>query len=131
MPIIDAYTKLPAHDPERARAFWRDHFGLEPFAENHGHLFYDVQGRPVLVFPTSGAPSGDHDQLGLVVDDLDAEVARLRSEGVEFQEFPPPPGVDVDDGLMDFGTLRAGWFRDSEGNLISIAQFVDGSPFRR
>lgn len=131
MAIIDSYTKLPAQDPERARAFWRDHFGLEPFAENHGHLFYDVQGRPLLVFPSSGAPSGDHDQLGLVVDDVDAEVARLRAEGVAFPEFPAPPGATVQDGIVDLGTLRATWFSDSEGNLVSIAQFSGGSPFRQ
>lgn len=131
MSVTHAYAKLPAQDPQRARAFYAAHFGLEPFGESHGHLYYDVAGTPLLVFPSSGAPSGDHDQFGFVVDDLDAEVARLRSEGVVFEEFPAPPGAAVRDGIIDRGAMKAGWFKDSEGNLISIAEFAQGSPLRR
>jgi hypothetical protein len=27
---------------------------------------------------------------------------------------------------MDHGTVKAAWFKDSEGNLLSVAQFVGG-----
>ena len=131
MGITHSYAKLPAQDPQRARAFYARHFGLEPYNEVHGHLYYDVAGTPLLIFPSSGSPSGTHDQLGLIVDDLDAEVARLRSEGVVFEEYPAPPGATVRDGIMDRGVMKAGWFKDSEGNLVSIAEFAGGSPFRR
>ena len=30
---------------------------------------------------------------------------------------------------MDFGGVRSAWFKDSEGNLLSIAEFAGGSPF--
>lgn len=131
MAVTHSYAKLPAQDTQRAREFYATHFGLEPFGESHGHLYYDVAGTPLLIFPSSGSPSGTHDQFGFVVDDLDAEVARLRSEGVVFEEFPAPPGATVRDGIMDRGVMKAGWFRDSEGNLISIAEFAQGSPLRR
>lgn len=131
MALGHAYAKLPAQDPQRAREFYARHFGLEPYNEVHGHLYYDVAGTPLLIFPTSGAPSGDHDQFGLVVDDLDAEVARLRAEGIELERFPEPPGATMRDGVMDRGVMKACWIKDSEGNLISIAQFEHGSPFRR
>jgi catechol 2,3-dioxygenase-like lactoylglutathione lyase family enzyme len=131
MAITHAYAKLPAQDTARAREFYARHFGLEPFGESHGHLYYDVAGTPLLIFPSSGSPSGTHDQFGFVVDDLDAEVARLRAEGVEFEVVPGPPGATMRDGIMDRGTMKAGWFKDSEGNLISIAEFAEGSPLRR
>jgi catechol 2,3-dioxygenase-like lactoylglutathione lyase family enzyme len=131
MAITDAYAKLPAQDVERARAFYAKHFGLEPFGERHGHLYYDVAGTPLLIFPSTGSPSGTHDQLGLVVDDLDAEAERLRANGVQFEEFPGPPDATIRDGIIDRGFMKAGWFKDSEGNLISIAEFAEGSPLRR
>jgi catechol 2,3-dioxygenase-like lactoylglutathione lyase family enzyme len=131
MAVTHSYAKLPAQDPARAREFYATHFGLEPYGENHGHLYYDVAGTPLLIFPSSGSPSGTHDQFGFVVEDLDAEAARLRSEGVAFEEFPAPPGATVRDGIMDRGVMKAGWFRDSEGNLISIAEFSQGSPLQR
>jgi catechol 2,3-dioxygenase-like lactoylglutathione lyase family enzyme len=125
-----AYAKLPASDVNRARAFWREKFGLEPYAENHNHLYYDIGGTNVLVFPSSGSASGTHDQLGLIVPDLEKEVARLRATGVTFEEFPAPPGATVTNGIMDRGNMKAAWFTDTEGNLISIAEFSGGSPFR-
>lgn len=73
--IAQIYAKLPAQDVERARAFFADKLGLEPYGERDNHLHYQVAGAYFIVFPSTGAPSGTHDQLGLVVKDLDAEVA--------------------------------------------------------
>jgi catechol 2,3-dioxygenase-like lactoylglutathione lyase family enzyme len=132
MQIKQSYAKLPAQDVDRARAFYAEHFGLEPYAEEHNHLYYDVAGTPLLIFPSSGAASGTHDQFGLIVEDLDAEVARLRSKGVEPEVFPAPPGAEIRDGIMRRGDfMKATWIKDSEGNLLSIAEFPGGSRFRR
>jgi hypothetical protein len=35
---------------ERARRFYREAFGIAPYNEVHGHLYYDVSGTPLLVF---------------------------------------------------------------------------------
>src|SRR5581483_10223220 len=84
MTIKHVFAKLPAQDSARARQFYSEHFGFEPHREVHGHLTYDIAGVELVIFPSSGKPSGDHDQFGLIVDDLEAELARLKSEGVEF-----------------------------------------------
>lgn len=123
------YAKLPAQDVERARAFYAEKLGLTPVGEHAGHLHYRVGGAYFIVFPSTGAPSGTHDQLGLAVDDVAATVARLRSNGVTIEQYPAPPGATVSDGIMDNGFVRAAWFKDSEGNLVSVAQFAGGSPF--
>ena len=127
--IAQIYGKLPAQDVERARAFYADKLGLTPFGERHNHLYYRVGAANFIIFPSSGTPSGTHDQLGLVVRDLGAEVAELKSRGVTFESYPPPPGAIVTDGMMDMGLIKAAWFKDSEGNLVSIAEFPSGSPF--
>jgi catechol 2,3-dioxygenase-like lactoylglutathione lyase family enzyme len=129
--VAHAYGKLPAQDVERARAFYAERLGLSPYGENAGHLYYQVDGVPFIIFPSTGAPSGTHDQLGLVANDLDLAVARMRAAGVTFEEYPPIPGASVGDGIMDAGHIRVAWFKDSEGNLLSIAEFPNGSPFRR
>lgn len=127
--ITGAYAKLPAEDPDRARSFYAEKIGLTPFAEVHRHLYYRVAGTNLIVFPSTGSPSGTHDQLGLIVEDLEAEIARLRARGVVFETFPAPPGATVRDGITDMGAVKAAWFKDSEGNLVSIAEFASGSPF--
>ena len=121
-----SYAKLPAQDVERARAFYRDVLGFEPTRDNHGHLFYECGGSSFLVFPSSGSPSGTHDQLGFAVEDVEAAAAALRDRGVELEVYEAPPGCSFREGIMDYGSVKAAWFKDSEGNLISIAQFVGG-----
>ena len=125
-----AYAKLPARDVERARAFYADRLGLTPFGEHDGHLFYELGGGShFMVYPSGGAASGSHDQIGFAVDDVESMVAALRSNGVIFEEYEPPQGASATDGVMDFGGVRAAWFKDSEGNLLSIVEFAGGSPF--
>jgi len=126
--IDQAYAKLPARDVERARAFYADELGLTPFGEYNNHLYYELEGSHFMIYPSGGAASGTHDQLGFVVDDVGSTVAALRSGGVVFEEYEPP-GASAAEGITDFGGVRSAWFKDSEGNLISIAEFAGGSPF--
>jgi catechol 2,3-dioxygenase-like lactoylglutathione lyase family enzyme len=113
-----AYTKLPASDPQRARAFYVETLGFTPEWEREGHIWLNhADGSSILVFPSAGKASGDHDQCGWIVDDIEAEVADLRSRGVTFEEFP---GLRFLDGVTVDGVFKAAWFRDSEGNLLSL-----------
>jgi hypothetical protein len=82
-----------------------------------------------MLYPSSGAASGTHDQLGFVVENVESTVATLRSSGVLFEEYEPPPGAGATDGIMDCGGVKSAWFKDSEGNLLSIVEFAGGSPF--
>jgi catechol 2,3-dioxygenase-like lactoylglutathione lyase family enzyme len=122
------YAKLPARDAERARAFYADKLNLTPFGEYNGHLYYEIGGSHFMIYPSSGTASGTHDQLGFVVEDVGSMVTTLRSNGVIFEDYAPP-GASATDGIMDFGGVKSAWFKDSEGNLLSIVEFDGGSPF--
>ncbi len=129
--ISQVFAKLPAQDVERARTFYRETFGLEPYGEHNRHLHYEIDGGYFIIFPSSGAPSGTHDQLGFVVEDIEAATAQLRSKGIAFEDYEAPPHVTKRNGITDLGAVRAAWLKDSEGNLISIGQFTNGTPFSR
>lgn len=130
--VKHVYAKLPAQDAERARRFYEEKLGLSPFAEVHGHLYYEVDGAHFLLFPSAGRPSGTHDQLGLVVEDLGAEMTRLRKAGVVFESYEPPDvPVPLRENVMDMGAMKAAWIKDSEGNLLSLNEFVGPSAFDR
>jgi catechol 2,3-dioxygenase-like lactoylglutathione lyase family enzyme len=127
--VTDVYGKLPAQSVERARAFYADKLGLTPYRQHANHLYYEVGGTTFIIFRSTGVPSGTHDQLGFIVDDVESTVARLQSKGVIFEKYPAPPGAIVKNGIMDRGSMKAAWFKDTEGNLISIAEFSQGSAF--
>jgi catechol 2,3-dioxygenase-like lactoylglutathione lyase family enzyme len=113
-----AYGKLPAQDMERARLFYEEKLGLYPFGERNHHLYYEVGNVRFVVFPSSGIPSGTHDQFGFVVDDLEGVMAELQSKGIVFEDYP---GL-TENGVATFGPMKAAWFKDSEGNLLSFAE---------
>ncbi len=113
-----AFAKLPAKDADRARHFYTEVLGLRLTSERGGHMYFDLaDGSTILVFPSSGKASGDHDQCGFIVDDVDAEVAELRRRGVVFEEFP---GHSYVGGIREDAFFRSAWFRDPEGNLLNL-----------
>jgi catechol 2,3-dioxygenase-like lactoylglutathione lyase family enzyme len=112
-----AITKLPAQDLDRARAFYRDKLGLAPVEEREGGLRYLCAAGEFHLFQ---------------VENIEAVVADLRSRGVVFETFDLP-SFDVEDGIVKVADNypskgvgeRGIWFRDSEGNLLGLAQPVE------
>jgi predicted enzyme related to lactoylglutathione lyase len=122
-------TRLPAQDLERAKAFYAQKLGLEPTEERPGGLRYRVGDGEFALFQSGGAPTGEHTQMAFEVEDIEAAVAALRERGVVFEEYDLP-GLSTRDGIAEIeGNYpskgrgeRGAWFRDSEGNMLSIGQ---------
>lgn len=118
------HATLPANDLARARAFYEGTLGLTVVEEAPGGLFFEQgDGSRFFVYPTQGAASGAHTQMGFRVDDIESEVAALQSRGVQFIEYDFP-GLKTVDGIADTGPVRAAWFNDTEGNLLGIVQLA-------
>ena len=118
------HATIPAQDLARARAFYESVLGLKPASVAPGGVFYAVDdGTRFLVFPSSGRASGGHTQLGFTVDDIDAEVGALREKGVSFESYDMPQ-FDATTSIATFPGTRSAWFKDTEGNLIGIAQLT-------
>ena len=123
--ITDAFAAMPAQDIKRARQFYEQKLGLAPSDEQaDGSVVYRVGSSGFLVFPTMGKPSGDHTQLGLDVEDLDAAVNELKSKGVKLEEYDYP-NFKSENGIVKMPDgNRGAWFKDTEGNLIAVNQMV-------
>ncbi|MDQ4053641.1 MAG: VOC family protein [Actinomycetota bacterium] len=117
-------VRLPAQDLDRARAWYAEKLGLEPVEERGGGLRFLCGGTEFVVFASTGAASGTHTQVSFSVPDLDLAVQGLRDRGVEFEGDV----VDVQGHYPSTGASgeRAIWFRDSEGNLLGLGQYVYG-----
>jgi predicted enzyme related to lactoylglutathione lyase len=122
------YGVIPAKDFARASKFYESTLGLKradlPSAE--GYVLYSVKEGAFLIYETQ-APGGAATALGFVVADLAAEMADLRKRGVVFEEYDLP-GLKTVNGVVEMGEMRkAAWFKDTEGNIISLSQ-MSGSP---
>ena len=117
------YTALPALDLERAKRFFKDQLGLQPATETESTVIYQIAAGQVVLFLSNGMPSGNHTQIGWVVDDIETTVAGLRERGVVFIEYDYPDFKTVG-GIATFGENKYSWFKDTEGNMHSVAQFA-------
>ncbi len=115
---------LPAKDIGRARAFY-EKLGFKPAREldDKSAVFECAGGTGFLVFPSHGQASGTHTQINFDVPDFEAEVNDLKSRGVTFEEYDLP-GFKTRDGIAEVGGIKGAWFKDTEGNLISVGQEV-------
>ena len=123
--IKSAGAAMPAQDIKRARQFYEQKLGLKPIEDQpDGGATYAAGESRFLVFPSMGKASGDHTQMAFEVDDVASAASELKSRGVKLEEYDYPD-FKSHEGLVDMPDGSKGaWFKDTEGNLIALAQRV-------
>lgn len=119
--VTAPFPTLPAADLGRAGKFYEDILGFTPSQEEiPGGIMYEAHGGRVWVYETPNAGTALNTAAGWYVDDIEAEVDRLRAAGVTFETFELPPEAQWDDVIATVGDLRSAWFKDTEGNTLCI-----------
>ena len=114
-----------ATDLALAREFYGDRIGLEVIIESDDFLTFRCGGDSRLVVSRSTAGTSEpQTKASWRVTDLAAEVADLRSRGVELEEYDGP-GLKTVNGIADVGFALAAWLVDPHGNSIGLLQFKD------
>jgi catechol 2,3-dioxygenase-like lactoylglutathione lyase family enzyme len=120
------HPSLATADAARARAWYADKLGLEPVREWEGLLVYSLPPTTFTVYETPTAGTAQNTVAVWQVDDLRSEVTRLRARGVVFEELDYGPDDRTIDGIMTTADARGpvlnAWFRDGDGNWISLVQ---------
>jgi catechol-2,3-dioxygenase len=110
-----------------AKAFYAEKVGLEVLFESDEFVTFECGGDSRLVVTKSSTASADEQtKASWRVKDVVAEVAELRSRGVEVEEYDYPSLKTVD-GVADVGFALSAWFTDPAGNTIGLLQFKDES----
>jgi catechol 2,3-dioxygenase-like lactoylglutathione lyase family enzyme len=113
---------LLAKDLAAAREFYHDRVGLEILTEGDDAIVFKCGGGTHLDVTKSTVGTADEQtQASWQVQDLRAEVAELRSRGVEVQEYDMP-GLKTEDGIADLGFAWMAWIIDPGGNALAITQ---------
>lgn len=113
---------LLAKDLGAAREFYHDRLGLEILTEGDDAVVFKCGGGTHLDVTKSTVGTADEQtQASWQVQDLRAEVAELRSRGVEVQEYDMP-GLQTEDGIADLGFAWMAWIIDPGGNALALMQ---------
>jgi catechol 2,3-dioxygenase-like lactoylglutathione lyase family enzyme len=111
---------IPVADLDRAREFYEGILGFEHVETSEaGVLCRAGDGRVLLYHSTAPAPG--HTLAGFEVDRLEPIIDALTQGGVAFEDYDFP-GLRTVDHIAWIGPERAAWFRDSEGNILSISE---------
>ena len=113
---------LLATDLETSKDFYAGKLGLEILNESDEAITYKCGGDSQLAVTKSTTGTADEQtQAGWRVTDLKAELAELRSRGVEIQEYDMP-GLKTVDGVADIGFALMAWIVDPHRNTLAIMQ---------
>ena len=116
------YAYIPAADVARARKFYEQKLGFTPKQEVAGGVVYEFGGHTAcFLYPTANAGTSKASQAFWQVDDVEREVAELKSRGVKFEEYNVP-GMKTENGIMTAGGAKSAWFKDTEGNILAVVQ---------
>jgi catechol 2,3-dioxygenase-like lactoylglutathione lyase family enzyme len=109
-------------DQVRAKAFYRDTLGLRLMSEDHFALVFDANGTMLRVTTVHEVAPAKYTVLGWEVPDIVAAAGELRNAGVKVEHY----GINNQDerGIWTApdGT-KVAWFKDPDGNTLSVMQF--------
>src|SRR5262245_57594328 len=128
---VDIHPTLATADAKRAKQWFTDKLGWEPVKEFEGFLRYELGRSGFSVYETPSAGTAQNTVMSWRVADVPAEIARLRARGVVFEEYDFPGFATVDGVMTDPGGNRTAWFKDADGNIISIFDSPNPSPDAR
>ncbi|HYT81132.1 MAG TPA: VOC family protein [Actinomycetota bacterium] len=116
------YAVLPASDLQRAKAWSQEKVGMSPTKEDPGGLWFAcAEGTWVVVTPSGYAGTAQNTAASFTVTGIEDLMEDLRRRGVFFEEYDLPD-FKTENGLFAMGDYKAAWFKDSEGNIVEIAE---------
>jgi catechol 2,3-dioxygenase-like lactoylglutathione lyase family enzyme len=113
---------VPVTSLQNARPFYEGVLGLRFVSEDRFALVLDANGIMVRITPV---PAPFKPQpftvLGWQVSDVEEAVFALGPQGVKFENYGFP-GQDARGIWSAPGGAKVAWFKDPEGNLLSVSQ---------
>ena len=113
---------VATRDPSRAKKFYRDTLGLPLISEDEFALVFDATGTMLRVTRVQELAAAKYTVLGWHVPDIVQTAKDLQKAQVTLERYP---GMQQDDlGIWNSPSgARVAWFKDPDGNTLSITQF--------
>ena len=108
--------------PYESRAFYRDVVGLDLIEEAEFSIVLASGETMLRIQKVAEVEPGTDTALGWAVESIDVRIAELTERGVRFERFE---GATTDDPVwVAPDDTKVAWFRDPDGNLLSLTQFA-------
>lgn len=112
-----------ATNAERAKAFYRDQLGLRLVSDEPYALVFDAAGTMLRVQKVKDIRDAQYTTLGWKVADIASKVEELAKAGVKFERYGFPGQDDKGIWTPPGSQTKIAWFKDPDGNILSLTQF--------
>jgi catechol 2,3-dioxygenase-like lactoylglutathione lyase family enzyme len=112
-------------NPRVARDFYEKKLGLHLVYEDRFALVFDANGVTLRVIIVEKVAVAGYTVLGWLVPDVAEAARQLGKVGIELQRYPPMEQDELGIWTAPSGA-RVGWFRDPDGNTLSITEVSAG-----
>jgi catechol 2,3-dioxygenase-like lactoylglutathione lyase family enzyme len=118
-------TILPVADVKRASEFYENILGLLPkgYTPEGNYLYSCGDGVYIALSQRPEEIVDNKTSLSFEVEDLESAVAELKEKGIRLIKYPVP-GAKENGYVYEMQGERAVWFKDSEGNMISMHALI-------
>lgn len=113
------YTTIAVRDVQLSKEFYERKLGLRQVDENPGGVMYESGSGKLFIYQSPTAGSGKATCAAWDVEDLEAVASDLQLAGIVFDNYDIP-GAEVDGYVYTMGAQKAAWFKDPDGNILSI-----------
>lgn len=122
LPGADLVAFVATTSLAAARAFYEQALGLTVTGASPIALTFDANGTALRVVAVERVVVAPYTALGWTVADIEAAVRAMAGRGVRFERFD---GIELDElGIWRSpGGARVAWFKDPDGNTLSLTQF--------
>lgn len=112
---------VAAADPARAKAFYGGKLGFRLLSEDQFAAVFDCNGVTLRVSAVGEVNPAAYTVLGWEVSDIAITAAELAARGIPLERYS---FLEQDEaGVWTApGGVRVAWFRDPDGNLLSVSQ---------
>lgn len=116
----NAVANLAVTDLDRARDFYTGTLGLEEVDREGEELFVLKSGdSEINVYRSDYAGTNKATALTWEVEDIEREVADLKTKGILFEHYDMPELEERGD-LYVAGDFKIAWFKDPDGNILNL-----------
>lgn len=113
------FATVAVNDIAAGKEFYGHKLGLQQVDENPGGVTYESGGGRLFIYqaPTAGTSQATCAAWG--VEDVVGTVEELKSKGITFEHFDLP-GATWEGDIAVMGPMKAAWFKDPDGNILSV-----------
>jgi catechol 2,3-dioxygenase-like lactoylglutathione lyase family enzyme len=115
---------LPTTKPDDAREFYEDTLGLEFLSDDGFALVFNAGGNMLRIARMREYTPTPFTVYGWEVPDVATQVAALAAKGIEFLHFSYRE--QDESGIWSApGGDKVAWFKDPDGNVLSLSQHAN------